>query len=82
MQLVGSARHRVITVLVIAAVAVALLAGVYLIQPQGSDGDLPRGISGDLLTHKDEGKACDAHGRYGNVKPPRASHCDGEPGRN
>ena len=69
--------------LVVALIVAALAVGFYL---GGSRVDSSGGFSGfsdfDLLTHRgtSSGKSCEPHGKYGNTKPPRASHCDGDPG--
>lgn len=68
--------------MVFLALVVALVAasvGFYMGQSQNAAAP-ERSISTDLLTHRDRGKSCEAHGKYGNLKPPRASHCEGEPG--
>lgn len=58
--------------------AVASVSGYLIGQSINSDPGQSRGLSADLLTHKTDnsGKSCLPHGKYGQVKPPRASHCD------
>ena len=77
----GTKIHHSIRVLLVGLLVVVLAAGLYLSQRSSDAGNASRDVQADLLTHRDRGKACEPHGSYGNARPPRASHCDGDPGR-
>ena len=69
--------------LVIALIVAALAVGFYLGESRVDNSSGSSGFSDfDLLTHRGttSGKSCEPHGRYGNTKPPKAAHCDGDPG--